>query len=115
MKKIGKVYYQEIYAGLIEQHEGEYRFQYDSDYLQNKNSKPISVLLPLGLEPYVSKTMIPFFDGLIPEGWLLNIAETSWKLDRRDRMSLLLALCKDSVGAVKVIDVTDHTDEVVSE
>lgn len=107
MKKTGRVYYQERFAGLIEQHEGEYSFRYDQEYLQHKESKPISVLLPLRPEPYVSKTMIPFFDGLIPEGWLLNIAEKSWKLDRRDRMSLLLTLCKDSVGAVKVIDTSD--------
>lgn len=106
MKKTGKVYYNEDFVGFIEQLDGEYRFGYDSQYLQNSESKPISFLLPLRAEPYIEKTMIPFFDGLIPEGWLLNIAETNWKLDRKDRMSLLLALCKDCIGAVKVIDVT---------
>ena len=43
------------------------------------------------------------FDGLIPEGWLLNIAENNWKINQRDRMSLLLACCKDCIGAVSVI------------
>jgi serine/threonine-protein kinase HipA len=46
--------------------------------------------------------MFPFFDGLIPEGWLLNIAEKNWKLRPRDRMGLLLACCKDCIGAVSV-------------
>ena len=108
MKKIGKVYYNETFAGTIEQTEGEYRFQYDAIYLKDSAHKPISMLLPLRPEPYIEKTMIPFFDGLIPEGWLLNIAEINWKLDRKDRLSLLLALCHDCIGAVKVIDASSE-------
>ena len=46
--------------------------------------------------------MFPFFDGLIPEGWLLDVAEENWKLDRRDRMGLLLACCRDCIGAVSI-------------
>ena len=47
--------------------------------------------------------MIPFFDGLIPEGWLLDIAQKNWKLDPRDRMGLLLTCCKDCIGAVSIV------------
>ena len=86
MTKRGKVYYNDMLAGTIEQSGGEYRFQYDMDYLKTKTSKPISLLLPLRSEPFVERTMIPFFDGLIPEGWLLNIAEKTWKLDRKDQI-----------------------------
>lgn len=32
-------------------------------------------------EPYENKVLFPFFDGLVPEGWLLNIAERSWKIN----------------------------------
>jgi serine/threonine-protein kinase HipA len=46
--------------------------------------------------------MFPFFDGLIPEGWLLEIAEKNWKLNARDRMGLLLTCCKDCIGAVSI-------------
>lgn len=108
MKRLGRVYYNEELAGTIEQTEGEYRFKYDPGYLNQPTSKPISLLLPLRQEPYVDKNMIPFFDGLIPEGWLLNIAEKNWKLDRKDRMSLLLALCYDCIGAVKVLDASEE-------
>ena len=38
----------------------------------------------------------------IPEGWLLDIAEETWKLDPRDRFGLLLACCRDCIGAVSV-------------
>jgi len=46
--------------------------------------------------------LFSFFDGLIPEGWLLDIAEKNWKLDPRDRMGLLLACCRDCIGAVSI-------------
>jgi serine/threonine-protein kinase HipA len=55
--------------------------------------------------------LFPFFDGLIPEGWLLNIAESSWKINQRDRMSLLLACCKDCIGAVSVIPTNESPAE----
>jgi serine/threonine-protein kinase HipA len=46
--------------------------------------------------------MFPFFDGLIPEGWMLDLALNNWKLDRTDRMGLLLNCCGDTIGAVSV-------------
>jgi len=46
--------------------------------------------------------LFPFFDGLIPEGWLLNIAEMNWKINHKDRMGLLLTCCQDCIGAVSV-------------
>lgn len=63
---------------------------------------PISLTMPLSKREWLSKTMFPFFDGLIPEGWLLDIACSTWKLDRRDRMGLLCAVCRDCIGAVRV-------------
>jgi len=47
-------------------------------------------------------------DRLIPEGWLLDIAKRNWKLNSRDRMGLLLACCKDCIGAVSVIEVKEE-------
>jgi len=58
--------------------------------------------LPLREKEYTSEVLFPFFDGLIPEGWLLEIAEKNWKFDRRDRMSILLLTCRDCIGAVSV-------------
>jgi serine/threonine-protein kinase HipA len=60
------------------------------------------VTLPLREEPYVSTTLHPFFDGLIPEGWLLSVVVKNWKIDARDRMGLLLAVCRDCIGAVSL-------------
>jgi serine/threonine-protein kinase HipA len=89
-------------AGWLSQDENGYHFEYDSDYLELDNPQPISLTLPIQKTPFGSKVLFPFFDGLIPEGWLLDIAEKNWKLNPRDRMGLLLSCCKDCIGAVSV-------------
>jgi serine/threonine-protein kinase HipA len=102
MARMGRVFFNEVPAGKITEDERGYHFKYDEEYLNKKGSVPVSLTLPLQTEEYTSKTMIPFFDGLIPEGWLLDIAQKNWKLDPKDRMGLLLACCKDCIGAVSV-------------
>lgn len=99
----GTVYYNKIKAGIIEQTDEGYQFIYDQKYLKRKQAKAVSLTLPLQEEPYVSKYLFPFFDGLIPEGWLLDIAVETWKLNPNDRMKLLLTVCEDCIGAVSVI------------
>ena len=89
-------------AGYLSETEDGYSFWYDTAYLNSEHAKAVSLTLPLTDKPYNSKTMIPFFDGLIPEGWLLAIAADSWKLKKNDRMGLLLACCRETIGAVSV-------------
>ncbi len=91
-----------VLAGRIVQHEDEYQFAYDTAYLANPQVPAISVSLPKRPGTASSKVLFPFFDGLIPEGWLLNIAEENWKLNPRDRMGLLLSTCRDCIGAVHI-------------
>lgn len=98
----GFVFVQNIFSGIIRETDSGYEFQYDKDYLSSQNPLPVSLTLPLKEEVFESKTLFPFFDGLIPEGWLLNVVSKNWKIDRRDRFGLLLAVCKDSVGDVSV-------------
>jgi serine/threonine-protein kinase HipA len=98
-----RVYYKDLFAGTISEDDEGYIFQYDREYLLNTDSKPVSLTLRLQEEPYKSRILFPFFDGLIPEGWLLNIAVNSWKINLRDRFGLLITLCKDCIGCVSVI------------
>lgn len=101
--RTGKVYYKNSLAGIIAENEDGYTFQYHDDYLCATSSKPISLTLPLQKQAFQSKILFPFFDGLIPEGWLLNIAVNNWKINARDRFGLLLYLCKDCIGCVSII------------
>lgn len=111
MRREGKVFFQDKPAGTVWQDDAGYGFAYDEAWLANRAAQPVSLALPLRAEPYVSNTMIPFFDGLIPEGWLLEITAKSWKLDPSDRMAILLVACEDCIGAVSVkgIETTDNT------
>jgi len=88
---------------LTESSEGEYSFKYDTDYLANETNHPVSLTLPKREQAYTSDALFPFFDGLIPEGWLMDIGIKNWKLDQKDRMALLLHLCADCIGNVSVI------------
>ncbi len=97
------VYVHDRRAGVLTEDEDGFTFVYDDDYLRSEEPEPVSLTLPFTDKPYHDTVLFPFFDGLIPEGWLLNIAQTSWKINQRDRMSLLLACCKDCIGAVSVI------------
>ncbi|MBK8668689.1 MAG: HipA N-terminal domain-containing protein [Saprospiraceae bacterium] len=103
MERSGHVHMKDVYCGKIYETEDGYYFQYDETYLKNDDFQAISLTLPKQLTPYHSKTLFAFFDGLIPEGWLLDIAQKNWKINNRDRMGLLLACCKDCIGAVSVI------------
>lgn len=93
--KRGKVYLHNQLAGLLVEDENGFTFQYDEKFLKQSNAQCVSLTLPLTDKPYKNNVLFPFFDGLIPEGWLLDIAEKNWKINQRDRMSLLLACCKD--------------------
>ena len=97
-------------AGVLTEDENGYTFQYDRGFLRSDNAEAISLTLPLSEKPFHDKVLFPFFDGLIPEGWLLDIAEKSWKIDARDRMSLLLACCKDCIGAVGVEPIRNEEE-----
>ena len=102
MKRCGKVYVQGVFSGKITENEDGYQFKYEEDYLLRENALPVSLTLPLSDKEYQSNVLFPFFDGLIPEGWLLGVVERNWKIDSKDRFGLLLASCRDCIGDVYV-------------
>ncbi len=103
--KQGKIYLRDRFVGLLVEDEEGFSFTYDLEYLGEPGAEAISFTMPLTDTSYRSNVLFPFFDGLIPEGWLLTIAEQNWKINERDRMSLLLACCRDCIGAVSVVPV----------
>ena len=103
-----QIFVRDRLAGILSETDAGYVFSYDADYLADPSAQAVSLTLPKQSEAYISKTLFAFFDGLIPEGWLLDIAQSSWKIDARDRMSLLLACCKDCIGDIGVIELKDN-------
>ena len=96
-------YYKDVIAGILtETNEGQYTFLYDKEYVLKYPDQFITFSMPVTDRPYVENRLFPFFEGLIPEGWLLDIASKNWKVNQNDRMGLLLACCQNCIGAVSV-------------
>lgn len=109
--KSAEVYFKNSLAGILSETDAGYEFRYTMDYLAGKNAEPVSLTLPLTDEPYHSSALFPFFDGLIPEGWLLDVALRNTDISYLDRMSLLLLCCKDCIGAVSIVPVEEISHE----
>ena len=97
------IYRKDILAGVLTEDGGEYHFCYNETYLAMEEAQPVSLTLPLQVEAFVSPVLFPFFDGLIPEGWLLDVALRNTDISILDRMSLLLLCCKECIGSISVV------------
>lgn len=106
-----KVYYQDDLAGvLVETDDGEYEFTYDKEYVRSFPDRFLTFTMMVSEKTYRSNRLFPFFEGLIPEGWLLEIASKNWKINRNDRMGLLLSCCRNCIGAVSVVPIKEKDD-----
>ena len=94
------VYFRDREAGILEEQEKGFRFTYNKEF--KEGGIPISVSLPVTGDSYESRELFPFFEGLLPEGWYLDIVSTTLKIDKNDRFGILLATCGDTVGAVSI-------------
>jgi serine/threonine-protein kinase HipA len=93
-------------VGVIEEGEAGTRFTYDAAWLAAPDRLPISLSLPLRPEPFDQRGLHPFFENLLPEGWLLELSTAKLKISRDDAFGLLLATCGDCIGAVEIVDAT---------
>lgn len=106
--KRAKVFYSDILCGYLIEDEDGYTFYYTKEYLNLKMCKPISLTMPLRHEAYHSIELFPFFDGLIPEGWLLYLTIKTYKIDPRNRYDILLKTGVDTIGCVSVVEEVEH-------
>ena len=106
-----EIYRKGILAGILTEEGGDYHFCYDESYLAREDAQPVSLTLTLQTEAFVSPVLFPFFDGLIPEGWLLDVALRNTDISILDRMSLLLLCCKECIGSVSVVPINKEGGE----
>ena len=100
VKRQAQVFLHGQVVGILEELEGGFRFTYQPEWLQ-PGSRPVSASLPVRAEPYWSKRLFPFFQGLLSEGELRRIQARNARLDETDDFGLLLATCTDdAAGAV---------------
>ncbi len=98
--KRAKVFVDGVLAGEIQEIEREkkYRFLYLEDY----KGPSVSLEMPLTQLIYDYDKFPPFFEGLLPEGMMLEGLLRQTKLDRNDLMGQLIAVGGDLVGNVTV-------------
>ena len=109
--KQANVFYKDKIAGVLTENDSGYEFRYLPEYLSLDSAKAVSLTLPLQDEAYKSTVLFPFFDGLIPEGWLLDVALRNTDISILDRMSLLLTCCRDCIGAISIVPIKEREGE----
>nr|WP_321450986.1 HipA N-terminal domain-containing protein [uncultured Carboxylicivirga sp.] len=110
MRKANVLYNDKLAGILVESDEGEYTFNYNKEYVINYPELFLTFTMSVTDKEYKSNRLFPFFEGLIPEGWLLEIASKSWKINKNDRMGLLLACCQNCIGAVSVFPIKEEDE-----
>jgi len=97
---IAEVFVHNIRAGqLIEiVPKRAYRFEYATDY----HGPPVSLTMPVTIRAFSFEQFPSFFEGVLPEGIMLEGLIRGLKIDRDDYFSQLLATGGDLVGAVTV-------------
>ncbi len=101
MDRIGKVYFNKKFAGILRQAESGYTFTYDRPYIAT--GPPISFNFPLQEQSFKSSYLFSFFDNLASEGWLKKIQSKAQKIEENDKFGLILENGRDMVGAVTII------------
>ena len=95
------VYFKDDLAGYLSETKEGYVFEYDQEFLKKNIS--IAISLPPREEPFKSPELFPFFKGLLPEGWYLDIVSATQKVDRRDYFGVLVSTASTgTIGAVTI-------------
>lgn len=88
-----------VKAGSLEALEdGKYQFTYLDDY----RGAAVSLTMPLTKKVYNFNSFPPFFEGLLPEGIMLEALLRKYKIDRDDYFGQLILVGHDVVGAVTI-------------
>ncbi|MBU0559281.1 MAG: HipA N-terminal domain-containing protein [Bacteroidetes bacterium] len=89
-------------GNLIEiQQNSKYLFEYFTEY----NGDSISLTMPKAELKFEYDLFPPFFEGLLPEGFMLDGILSSAKIDKNDLFSLLVFVGSDLVGSVTVEEI----------
>jgi serine/threonine-protein kinase HipA len=96
-------------VGALSEEGRQVTFRYDPEWAANPNAVAVSMTLPVTDKPYVTDGLHPFFENLLPEGWLLELATKKLKISKDDAFGLLVATCADCVGAVEILPAEEAT------
>ena len=87
-------------AGILEEIEPGKRYRFV--YFESYGGPAVSLTMPREEKEFVFDCFPPFFEGLLPEGVLLEGLLKHRKIDKYDYFSQIVAVGNDLVGAVTV-------------
>ena len=78
------------------------KYSYEVQYLEKYKGPPISLTISTEQRIHTFAQFPPFFEGLLPEGLMLESLLRRKKIDRDDFLSQLIAVGEDLVGSITV-------------
>lgn len=96
-----QIYVMGILAGSLEEAGGGH---WVVRYLNTYDGPPVSLAMPVSGREFNFEGFPPFFEGLLPEGDMLEGLLRQRKIDRTDLFAQLAAVGGETVGAVTVIE-----------
>lgn len=97
MRELLHVYIDAAKVGVLS---GEYFFTYEPGWLGSEAPIPLSLSLPLQIEPFPPEAAKAFFSNLLPEGQLRDHFASKHRVSPDDDFGLLAALGGDCAGAL---------------
>ena len=79
-------------------------FTYAEEYIDNIESRPISISLPFEKRTFDAKSTRNFFEGLLPEGFTRRCVAEWMHADEEDYLSILAGLGNECLGAIQILD-----------
>lgn len=100
--RTARIFVNKVEAGILEElTDHQYRVTYANHY----HGAPISLTMPIEQSVYEFRQFPPFFEGLLPEGSMLEALLRKYKLDRNDYFGQLVKVGRDVVGAITIEEI----------
>ena len=104
------IYKGTIKAGELWVDEDGFHFQYDTAFIEDAATRPVSVNMPKQHEPYHSEELFHYFRSILSEGENREQVCSALGIDPSDDWSLLALTCQyDTIGAITVKIIDDGT------
>jgi serine/threonine-protein kinase HipA len=100
-----KVFVDGLEAGIL--NEVVFNSKYVFEYRDGYSGPAVSLTMPLSEKLREFSSFPPFFEGLLPEGFLLEGLLKFGKIDRNDFFAQLLAVGDDMVGNITVKEIQE--------
>lgn len=81
---------------------------YKFEYLEGYQAAPVSLTMPVEDKRFSYDNFPPFFEGLLPEGIMLDGLLRQLKIDANDYFAQLVATGGDLIGAVTVEQMSNE-------